>query len=49
VFRFPRKGKWQETSVSVILMTYAGRNSIRATIEGHIVTGPIGEMLAIKT
>src|ERR671917_466887 len=42
------KGMWQGKSVSVILMTYAERGSIRATIEGFFATGLVDEVLVVN-
>ena len=42
------KGMWQGKSVSVILMTYAERASIRATIEGFFATGLVDEVLVVN-
>jgi glycosyltransferase involved in cell wall biosynthesis len=39
---------WQGKSVSVILMTYAERGSIRATIEGFFATGLVDEVLVVN-
>lgn len=39
---------WNGRSVSVILMTYAERDSIRATIEGFLTTGYVDEVLVIN-
>src|SRR5918995_255520 len=41
-------GMWQGKSVSVILMTYAERGSIRATIDGFFATGLVDEVLAVN-
>src|SRR5215217_8872853 len=39
---------WQGKRVSVILMTYAERGSIRATIEGFFATGLVDEVLVVN-
>jgi glycosyltransferase involved in cell wall biosynthesis len=39
---------WNGKSVSVILMTYAERDSIRATIEGFLATGLVDEVLVVN-
>ena len=39
---------WQGKRVSVILMTYAERSSIRATIEGFFATGLVDEVLVVN-
>jgi glycosyltransferase involved in cell wall biosynthesis len=39
---------WNGKSVSVILMTYAERDSIRATIEGFYATGVVDEVLVVN-
>ena len=39
---------WKGRSVSVILMTYAERDSIRATIDGFLATGYVDEVLVIN-
>lgn len=39
---------WNGKSVSVILMTYAERDSIRATIEGFFATGFVDEVLVVN-
>ncbi len=39
---------WNGKSVSVILMTYAERDSIRATIEGFVTTGVVDEVLVVN-
>jgi glycosyltransferase involved in cell wall biosynthesis len=39
---------WNGKSVSVILMTYAERDSIRATIEGFFATGVVDEVLVVN-
>ena len=39
---------WQGKSVSVILMTYNERDSIRATIEGFLATGLVDEVLVVN-
>ncbi|MGH2614682.1 MAG: glycosyltransferase family 2 protein [Thermomicrobiales bacterium] len=39
---------WNGKSVSVILMTYAERDSIRATIEGFLATGVVDEVLVVN-
>ena len=39
---------WQGQRVSVILMTYAERGSIRATIEGFFATGLVDEVLVVN-
>ena len=39
---------WNGKSVSVILMTYAERESIRATIEGFVATGFVDEVLVVN-
>src|ERR1700758_2266899 len=38
---------WNGRRVSVVLMTYAERDSIRATIEGFIATGLVDEVLVV--
>ena len=38
---------WNEKTVSVVLMTYAERDSIRAVIEGFVATGLVDEVLVI--
>ncbi len=38
---------WNENSVSVVLMTYAERDSIRGVIEGFFATGVVDEVLVI--
>src|SRR5215213_19980 len=42
------KRMWQGKRVSVILMTYAERVSIRATIEGFFATGLVDEVLVVN-
>jgi glycosyltransferase involved in cell wall biosynthesis len=39
---------WNGKSVSVILMTYAERDSIRATIEGFLATGVVDEVVVVN-
>ncbi|MBA3450098.1 MAG: glycosyltransferase, partial [Chloroflexia bacterium] len=39
---------WNGKSVSVILMTYAERDSIRSTIEGFTATGVVDEVLVVN-
>ena len=39
---------WHGKRVSVILMTYAERSSIRATIEGFFATGLVDEVLVVN-
>jgi glycosyltransferase involved in cell wall biosynthesis len=39
---------WNGKTVSVILMTYAERDSIRATIEGFFATGVVDEVLVVN-
>jgi glycosyltransferase involved in cell wall biosynthesis len=39
---------WNGKTVSVILMTYAERDSIRATIEGFLATGVVDEVLVVN-
>jgi glycosyltransferase involved in cell wall biosynthesis len=39
---------WNGKTVSVILMTYAERDSIRATIEGFLATGFVDEVLVVN-
>lgn len=39
---------WHGKSVSVILMTFAERDSIRATIEGFLATGVVDEVLVVN-
>ena len=39
---------WNGRSVSVILMTYAERDSIRDTIEGFLATGYVDEVLVVN-
>lgn len=39
---------WNGRSVSVILMTYAERDSIRATIEGFVATGVVDEVVVVN-
>ena len=39
---------WNGKSVSVILMTYAERDSIRAAIEGFFATGVVDEVLVVN-
>lgn len=39
---------WQGQHVSVILMTYNERDSIRATIEGFLATGVVDEVLVVN-
>ena len=39
---------WNGKSVSVILMTYAERDSIRETIEGFLATGVVDEVLVVN-
>jgi glycosyltransferase involved in cell wall biosynthesis len=48
VFRVPGESMWQGKRVSVILMTYAERGSIRATIEGFFATGLVDEVLVVN-
>jgi glycosyltransferase involved in cell wall biosynthesis len=38
---------WNGRRVSVVLMTYAERDSIRATIEGFVATGVVDEVLVV--
>jgi glycosyltransferase involved in cell wall biosynthesis len=38
---------WQDKQVSVVLMTYAERDSIRRVIEGFLATGVVDEVLVI--
>jgi glycosyltransferase involved in cell wall biosynthesis len=39
---------WGDRSVSVVLMTYAERDSIRAVIEGFLATGVVDEVLVVN-
>ena len=39
---------WSGKSVSVILMTYNERDSIRATIDGFLGTGLVDEVLVVN-
>lgn len=39
---------WGERSVSVVLMTYAERDSIRAVIDGFFATGVVDEVLVVN-
>ena len=39
---------WNGRTVSVILMTYAERDSIRAVIEGFLATGVVDEVLVVN-
>jgi glycosyltransferase involved in cell wall biosynthesis len=39
---------WNERTVSVVLMTYAERDSIRAVIEGFLDTGYVDEVLVVN-
>jgi glycosyltransferase involved in cell wall biosynthesis len=48
VFRVLGESMWQGKRVSVILMTYAERASIRATIEGFFATGLVDEVLVVN-
>ena len=38
---------WNGKTVSVVLMTYAERDSIRAVIEGFFATGLVDEVLVV--
>ena len=38
---------WNGQRVSVVLMTYAERDSIRAVIEGFLATGLVDEVLVV--
>ena len=39
---------WNGQRVSVVLMTYAERDSIRAVIEGFLATGVVDEVLVVN-
>ncbi len=39
---------WGDRSVSVVLMTYAERDSIRSVIEGFLGTGVVDEVLVVN-
>ena len=39
---------WGDKRVSVVLMTYAERDSIRAVIEGFYATGVVDEVLVVN-
>ncbi len=39
---------WGDRSVSVVLMTYAERDSIRSVIEGFLATGVVDEVLVVN-
>ncbi len=39
---------WADKRVSVVLMTYAERDSIRAVIEGFFATGVVDEVLVVN-
>ncbi|MBK5117069.1 MAG: glycosyltransferase, partial [Thermoleophilia bacterium] len=39
---------WGERRVSVVLMTYAERDSIRSVIEGFFETGVVDEVLVVN-
>src|SRR3954470_13619179 len=43
-----RESMWQGKRVSVVLMTYNERDSIRATIEGFFATGLVDEVLVVN-
>src|SRR3712207_7621786 len=38
---------WNDKKVSVVLMTYAERDSIRSVIEGFFATGMVDEVLVV--
>ncbi|MEA2826712.1 MAG: hypothetical protein QOG43_1151, partial [Actinomycetota bacterium] len=38
---------WHDRTVSVVLMTYAEKDSIRGTIEGFFATGVVDEVLVV--
>jgi len=38
---------WHDRTVSVVLMTYAEKDSIRATIEGFLATGVVDEVVVV--
>ena len=39
---------WKDQTVSVVLMTYAERDSIRGVIEGFFATGLVDEVLVVN-
>src|SRR5215216_3529175 len=43
----PRPAMWNDKRVSVVLMTYAERDSIRSVIEGFFDTGVVDEVVVV--